>query len=106
MYVFGYGEYHNEADILLTVYSSVCYSISMKIYKTRRKLVERLKDEGLISNRMALDMFEKAKIIPEPKNGVDFNRKNHFGNGVMRIYSDTEIEDIVKIVRKHQEKNS
>ena len=71
------------------------------IFKTRKYLIERLKEEGLTSNRLSLDALENSGVLPKPDNSVELFDNSHFGNNMMRIYTNEEIEKIVQVMKEY-----
>ena len=66
------------------------------ILKTRKDLRDALKAKGLTSSTPSLNEFEYRQIIKYPKFGM-----KHGVNGLDRLYTEKEIDDIVKAVEKH-----
>ena len=65
--------------------------------QTVRSLVQALQEAGLPSTKPTIWTYEKKGIIKRPKTFLTYGERQH------RLYTEKEIEDIVKAVRKYHE---
>lgn len=71
---------------------------------TAKDLMKALKLAGLPSTRPRFNWYEKLGIIPKPRFIVHMHNSNYFKNTDMRLYSKSDIERIVKAVKKSEVK--
>jgi hypothetical protein len=63
---------------------------------TKNELLEELKRNGLPSDYTTLLRYERSGIVSKPKNYIELPERS------WRIYSASEIADIVKSVRRYR----
>jgi hypothetical protein len=66
------------------------------LLRTRRDLINALKEEKLPRSTPWLNQFEDAGIIDFPQHGCKRNN-----NGFDRLYTESEIKEVVKSIKKY-----
>ncbi len=83
----------------------------VKYWKTKKDLLEALKEKGLPSTWAQIKLYEVVKLIPSPRNIVLFHRKdsptnkgNRIGSVIskrdMPIFTQEDIDELVMTVAK------
>ena len=66
------------------------------MFRTLGYIFDRLKSEGVTVSRPLFNEWERAGDIPSPENTLVLRKNNPFGIRTIRIYTDTEIDTIIK----------